>query len=94
MTLSFCSRKIYGSDEAIADSMICAGTEGKGPCDGDSGGPLVDDQGYLVGIVSWGSGCAKGYPAVSTETATFAEWINATVSQLRTSSKLGNTHAY
>ena len=84
MNLFFCSRKIYGSDEVIADSMICAGTEGKRPCDGDSGGPLVDDQGYLVGIVSWGSGCARGYPGVFTETAYFADWINATVAHLRT----------
>ena len=64
--------------------MICTGTEGKGPCDWDSGGPLVDDQGYLVGIVSWGAECAKGYPAVFTETANFADWINATVAHLRT----------
>ena len=37
MTLFFCSRKIYGSEKAIADSMICAGTQGKGPVHGDSG---------------------------------------------------------
>ena len=64
--------------------MICAGAQGKDPCHGDSGGPLVDDQGYVVGIVSWGAECAKGYPAVFTETAYFADWINATVAQLRT----------
>ena len=60
----FSSRQIYGSNETIADSMICAGEKGKGPCHGDSGGPLVDGPGYLVGIVSWGYGCAQGYPGM------------------------------
>ena len=33
---------------------------------GDSGGPLIDKlNNVLVGVVSWGDGCAvKGYPGV------------------------------
>lgn len=49
----------------ISDDQICAGlTEGgRDACQGDSGGPLVafDRRGYpyQIGIVSWGSGCAR-----------------------------------
>ena len=59
--------------------MLCACEKGHG----DSGGPLVDGPGYLVGIVSWGYGCAQGYPAMFTEVSYFVDWVNLTVSQLR-----------
>ncbi|KAK3520726.1 hypothetical protein QTP70_030593 [Hemibagrus guttatus] len=55
--------KVYGSN-VILDNMICAGVPegGKDSCQGDSGGPLVFKQNTTwvqVGIVSFGSGCAK-----------------------------------
>ncbi|GAB2602310.1 serine protease [Streptomyces capparidis] len=64
-------RKAYRGSAAgtfLARSMLCAGERrgGKDACQGDSGGPLVAD-GVLVGLVSWGSGCAQpGYPGVYT----------------------------
>ncbi|WP_418959543.1 S1 family serine peptidase [Streptomyces tritici] len=41
-------------------TMLCAGDPagGRDACQGDSGGPLVA-RGRLVGLVSWGSGCAE-----------------------------------
>ncbi len=64
-------------------SMLCAGwPNGRvDACQGDSGGPLTGWAGRntLVGIVSWGYGCAMaGYPGVYTRVSTYAQWIAGT----------------
>jgi len=73
-------RNVYG-DQAMMDSMLCAGDTGKDACQGDSGGPLAcksqSQFNVLCGIVSWGLGCGRdGYPGVYTEVAAFKDWID------------------
>ena len=49
-------------------------------CQGDSGGPLMsftNNQWMLVGITSYGTGCALAdYPGVYTRVSYYVDWIN------------------
>jgi trypsin len=75
-----CNKDYKGN---ITDRMICAGYDqgGKDSCQGDSGGPLVaeadDHQRYLIGVVSWGEGCARaGLPGVYSKVNAAVSWVN------------------
>ncbi|KAH8418667.1 hypothetical protein KR222_009238, partial [Zaprionus bogoriensis] len=77
MDLNTCGAQYMTKDYTITDEMICAGADegGKDACQGDSGGPLTVD-GVLVGIVSWGVGCAReGFPGVYTSVKHHTAWI-------------------
>ncbi|XP_050585838.1 trypsin-1 isoform X2 [Bombus affinis] len=81
MSLQDCRNTSY-SPRMISDNMMCAGyPDGKkDSCQGDSGGPLIaerEDKKYeLIGIVSWGNGCARpGYPGVYTRVTRYINWI-------------------
>jgi len=75
----------------ITSQMLCANVNGGGKdaCQGDSGGPLVSSgsgdgvtagQNYeLIGVVSWGSGCADAnYPGVYARVTKQLAWLAAT----------------
>jgi len=66
----------------IHPSEICAGGEvGKDACTGDGGSPLVcqaqSGRWTVVGLVSWGIGCASELPGVYVRVSHFKDWINA-----------------
>lgn len=52
-----------GFYDNLTERMICSDKKGSGSCQGDSGGPLLVD-GKRVGVVSFGVGCADGWPGV------------------------------
>ncbi|KAE8631042.1 hypothetical protein XENTR_v10001054, partial [Xenopus tropicalis] len=82
ISTKLCSSSLmYGS--TIKPSMLCAGYVNGNidSCQGDSGGPLVyrnssDSSWYLVGIISFGDGCAQAYrPGVYARVTYLRNWI-------------------
>jgi len=78
------------SRKHITPRMLCAGDlldGGVDTCQGDSGGPMtwldpLTSEIKLVGVVSWGRGCAKpGYPGIYAEVSTVLDWIEQYVPQ-------------
>jgi len=80
-----CAEVYYG----LSEDMFCAADPGRDgdladwedSCQGDSGGPLLDkDNQLLIGVVSFGQGCASpGYPGVYARISDEANWIKDTV---------------
>jgi len=67
--------------------MLCAGTSSYmvDTCQGDSGGPLavnIAGTWTLVGITSFGIGCADYDPGVYSEVATYKTWVEANATSL------------
>lgn len=72
---------IEDSGVKLTENMFCAGyIEGRqDSCKGDSGGPLVTQYKntvFLLGIVSWGRGCARpGDYGIYTRVSNYLQWI-------------------
>lgn len=69
----------------IKSGMMCAGYRDGGldSCQGDSGGPAstkIDGVPTLVGVVSWGEGCARRLKyGVYARLTTYSDWIKTTL---------------
>ena len=80
-------------NSAMREDMICAGLRdgGKDACQGDSGGPLVtadpdqNNASTLIGVVSWGYGCAKPDAlGIYSEVSHFTDWLASVMPDLNT----------
>ncbi|NWU86070.1 FA7 factor, partial [Onychorhynchus coronatus] len=82
VSLERCQRAM---DRLVTDNMLCAGhgTAAADACKGDSGGPFAASHRntwFLLGIVSWGEGCAQqGKYGVYTRVANYIPWIKEVV---------------
>uniref|UniRef100_A0A2A4K5I0 Peptidase S1 domain-containing protein n=1 Tax=Heliothis virescens TaxID=7102 RepID=A0A2A4K5I0_HELVI len=71
-------RSRYSDTHVITDNMLCSGVldvGGRDQCSQDSGGPLYHN-GVLVGVCSFGMGCAlKEYPGINARVSAASAWI-------------------
>jgi len=80
--------KVPDYQKTLNPGVLCVGARTSAQqdsCQGDSGGPLTRQR-VLVGLVSTGVGCGrKGVPALYTNVAHYADWIEAVQQEVKTS---------
>ncbi|CAH0551938.1 unnamed protein product [Brassicogethes aeneus] len=67
-------------DNIITANQMCTFASGKDACQSDSGGPLLwMDSGIrrlqLLGVISYGLGCATNKPGLNTRVSSYLAWI-------------------
>ncbi|CRL01015.1 CLUMA_CG014183, isoform A [Clunio marinus] len=88
-------KQSYDSIDLSEDTQLCAkgyrdDIEAQDTCYGDSGSPLqyinemiIDDQTYeiptIVGITSFGIGCAFGHPSVYVKVSNYISWMESVI---------------
>lgn len=81
-----CAERLGIGGAGTGAFQICAGAGRDESCVGDSGGPLVAEgpsgADRVIGVVSFGSGCAGDLPVtVYTRVSAYADWIAETMRQ-------------
>ena len=81
-----CAERLGIGGAGTGAFQICAGAGRDETCVGDSGGPLVAEgpsgADRVIGVVSFGSGCAGDLPVtVYTRVSAYADWIAETMRQ-------------
>ncbi|MFF0427879.1 serine protease [Streptomyces sp. NPDC004520] len=69
----------------VTAAQLCTYAPGRDTCQYDSGGPLVHTIAgtpYVIGLVSYGKGCATDTPAVNTRVWSYLGWIRKTAGRL------------